>query len=424
MADLTVSANIDTLMQAANFAAAKTSLGLGTGDSPQFTAVNIGAATDTTVSRTSAGVINVEGKDVYMVGGADVAVADGGTGASTLAAHSVLVGNGTSAVSGVAPGTSGNVLTSDGTDWLSAAPPSGTLPSQTGNSGKYLTTDGSSASWATVSGGTVLVQTQDFRLTTESGVPVSPSNRTAQSTLYFTPANGNQIALYSGSAWVMISSAEVSLALSGLTSGKNYDVFAYNNSGTLTLELSAAWAGDNTPTDSIVLQDGIPCKSGALTRRWIGTIRTTGTTTVEDSEANRFVWNLNNQAQRRLYRTDASSTHSYATGTWRQWNGGTGGPHQVQFVSGNALTIGLGGWVDSKKNASGDTDVCVYDLALNTTTAGGDASITTGWVASGKVGYGAASQSLAGYNYISINEIAFGSGGTGNFYAISVLLFN
>lgn len=45
-------------------ATARTSLGLGTGDSPQFTAVNIGAATDTTVTRASAGVIAVEGVNV------------------------------------------------------------------------------------------------------------------------------------------------------------------------------------------------------------------------------------------------------------------------------------------------------------------------------------------------------------------------
>tara|TARA_R110002167_G_scaffold1361_3_gene6207 strand:+ start:9641 stop:10873 length:1233 start_codon:yes stop_codon:yes gene_type:complete len=41
--------------------AARTALGVGTGNSPQFTAVNVGAATDTTVTRVSAGVIAVEG---------------------------------------------------------------------------------------------------------------------------------------------------------------------------------------------------------------------------------------------------------------------------------------------------------------------------------------------------------------------------
>jgi len=49
-------------------------------------------------------------------------VAGGGTGATTLTANNVLLGNGTSALQVVAPGTNGNVLVSNGTTWTSAAP--------------------------------------------------------------------------------------------------------------------------------------------------------------------------------------------------------------------------------------------------------------------------------------------------------------
>jgi hypothetical protein len=49
-------------------------------------------------------------------------VANGGTGATTLTANNVLLGNGTSAPLFVAPGTNGNVLTSNGTTWASTAP--------------------------------------------------------------------------------------------------------------------------------------------------------------------------------------------------------------------------------------------------------------------------------------------------------------
>lgn len=51
-----------------------------------------------------------------------IGVAGGGTGLGTLTANSLLVGNGTSAVTFVGPGSSGNVLTSNGTSWASAAP--------------------------------------------------------------------------------------------------------------------------------------------------------------------------------------------------------------------------------------------------------------------------------------------------------------
>jgi len=49
-------------------------------------------------------------------------VANGGTGSTTLTANNVLLGNGTSALQVVAPGTNGNVLTSNGTTWVSSTP--------------------------------------------------------------------------------------------------------------------------------------------------------------------------------------------------------------------------------------------------------------------------------------------------------------
>jgi hypothetical protein len=59
-----------------------------------------------------------------------VSVANGGTSLSTLTANNVILGNGTSAPLFVAPGTSGNVLTSNGTTWSSTAPAtSGTVTS-------------------------------------------------------------------------------------------------------------------------------------------------------------------------------------------------------------------------------------------------------------------------------------------------------
>jgi hypothetical protein len=48
-------------------------------------------------------------------------VSEGGTGRANLTANSVLIGNNTSAINFVAPGSSGNVLTSNGTTWVSQA---------------------------------------------------------------------------------------------------------------------------------------------------------------------------------------------------------------------------------------------------------------------------------------------------------------
>lgn len=69
-----------------------TSVGATTPSTGKFTsvettgAIELGNAADTTINRVSAGVVAVEGKNVYLAGGTDVAIADGGTGASTASA--------------------------------------------------------------------------------------------------------------------------------------------------------------------------------------------------------------------------------------------------------------------------------------------------------------------------------------------------
>jgi hypothetical protein len=63
----------------------RASLGVGAADAPEFAALNVGHATDTTITRTGAGDIAVEGNAIYRAGGTDVPIADGGTGASDAA---------------------------------------------------------------------------------------------------------------------------------------------------------------------------------------------------------------------------------------------------------------------------------------------------------------------------------------------------
>jgi hypothetical protein len=173
------------------------------------------------------------------------------------------------------------------------------------------------------------------RLTTESGVPVSSSDRTSQGTIYFTPYNGNLLSLYDGTRWKLYTFSQFSLALTA-TSGSNYDVFVYDNAGTLTLELSGAWTNDTTRADALTTQDGISVKSGATTRRWVGTIRASGANVTEDSKAKRFVWNAYSQVRRLLTVRETDDTWNYTTGTWREKNGGS---NRVELVCGDAALV-------------------------------------------------------------------------------------
>ncbi len=73
---------------ASDAATAATNLGLGIGDSPLFTAVNVGNV-DTTITRASSGAIAVEGSTVAMLGTEDQVLAGG----ARVTAKSLSTGN-------------------------------------------------------------------------------------------------------------------------------------------------------------------------------------------------------------------------------------------------------------------------------------------------------------------------------------------
>lgn len=90
------------------------------------TTIELGHASDTTIARSGAGDITIEGNAVYRAGGTDVPIADGGTGASTAIAGFRALAEGLSSTRGQMPyrgasqweaaaaGTAGDVMVSGG----------------------------------------------------------------------------------------------------------------------------------------------------------------------------------------------------------------------------------------------------------------------------------------------------------------------
>jgi len=171
------------------------------------------------------------------------------------------------------------------------------------------------------------------RLTLTTATPVTTTDVTGATTMYFTPYKGNRIALFDGTNWKVYAFTELSLALGTLTTLTPYDVFCYDNSGTPTLEF-LAWTNDTTRATALTTQDGVLSKTGALTRRYLGTFRTTATTTTEDSFAKRFVWNYYNRVSRPMRVVEATDTWTYSTATVRQANASAA--NQLAFVVGVA----------------------------------------------------------------------------------------
>lgn len=123
------------------------------------------AGTVSSVAMTVPSVLSVSGSPITTSGtlalsysGTALPIANGGTGSTTLTANNVLLGNGTSALQAIAPGTSGNALTSNGTTWTSSALTGGsTTQLQYNNAGAFggisgVTTDGTRITASTTIG--------------------------------------------------------------------------------------------------------------------------------------------------------------------------------------------------------------------------------------------------------------------------------
>lgn len=307
------------------------------------------------------------------------------------------------------PSTAGNLLQSDGTDWLSGAP--------------------------------VLQKfAMDGRLTLVSGTPITVVDASG-TTLYLTPFRGNRIHLWDGAVWRNRVLTEISVVIparapsrtghktqtsavissladtSDLSTGwnasmpgfsgtiqsktsnsitlnqvndtgtgdgtvsflytglNNWDVFCYDVAGTPTLELRP-WTSDTARNGALGYQDGVLVLGSDHTRRYIGTVRTSGST-FSDLETDRLVWNYYNRVPR-LLRNVNSNAHSYTSAAWRLFNNSAAG-HQVTMVIGveeePVYASGLASWA-----ASASTIIANFALGIDSSTVPSDAVRIGGWI--------------------------------------------
>lgn len=249
------------------------------------------------------------------------------------------------------------------------------------------------------------------RLTLTTGVPVTTSDVTAATTLYFTPFKGNHICIYDGSKWKAYAFTELSLSLSGYTADKNYDIFIYDNGGTLTLE-SVVWTDNTTRATALTTQDGVYVKSGTTTKRYLGTIRITGTTgQCESSLTKRFVWNYYNRVRRAFFK-DEVTDHSYSTNAWRYVNNNSA--HKVEIVIGvaeEAITLSINACV----RCDGSGRWQLTGIGYDTTSVAITEKLQlehSNWDAFARITATQEHMPTAGYHYYSMIELASGAQST------------
>ena len=165
-----------------------------------------------------------------------------------------------------------------------------------------------------------------FRLTLESGVPVSVTDQTAKTVLRtaWTGLDGNRIHLLDGSTVKPYTIDTLPTAsLTALAPSTIYDVFGYPLAGVPTLEL-VAWASTTARASALTDEQGYKVKSSDG-KRYLGSILSdaAGGACTQTKYRN-GIWNAYNQVWRPLYTYNSTASWTKATSTWEEWNAGTG----------------------------------------------------------------------------------------------------
>ena len=189
------------------------------------------------------------------------------------------------------------------------------------------------------------------RLTLTTGTPVTTGDVTSATTVYFAPFKGNRVAVYDGTNWQLRTFTELSVAVPA-TTATPFDVFVYDDSGTLTLE-TANWTNASTRATALTTQNGVYVKTGATTRRYLGTCCTTSVSgRCEDSYANRLVWNYMHRVRRPQKVVESTNSWTYTISTWRQANGSSANQFSnVVGVAEDTQTVEV--WCDQSNLSAG-----------------------------------------------------------------------
>ncbi len=288
-----------------------------------------------------------------------IADSDGGTFLTALDAALAAMVSGHS-------GTARPAYVAAGTIWIdTAVPGSGvwTVYLYDGaNDVAFGVLDTTAHTW-TPAGATALLVPQG-RLTLTSGAPVLSSGVSGAATIYYSPYNGNQIPIYNGAGFLATTFVELSNATTQSSTGKagpaavttnsNYDLFVWNDSGTIRLTRGPAWTSDTargTGAGTTELQRllGILTNKVAITNgpganlgTYVGTVRSDGASQI-NYQMNPAaaaggaapvigVWNAYNQVAVATTSRDSTASWSYGTATWRSANNSAS--NRISFIDG------------------------------------------------------------------------------------------
>jgi hypothetical protein len=202
------------------------------------------------------------------------------------------------------------------------------------------------------------------RLTLQSNTPVMTSDTTGATSVYYTPYVGNQIPIYSGSAFAnnTLSQLTMTLNTSNQVSGDIYDLFVFLNSSVVTIGAGPAWSsgtarGSGAGTTLLTQLDGLWVNAYSITltngstsyssipvdeATYVGSIYMTanGQTSMQltltpasgGTASVVGVYNAYNRIRTTAYCRDKTSNWTYGTTSWRAADNSTS--NKITFLDG------------------------------------------------------------------------------------------
>jgi hypothetical protein len=285
------------------------------------------------------------------------------------------------------------------------------------------------------------------RLTLATLTPVMIADVSNATTIFYTPYLHDRVTIYDGASWTMMQFAELSNITTNAAVGSagpaavvansNYDLFVWNDAGTLRLTRGPLWTsatarGVGAGTTELVRVNGIWMNAVAITNgpaaqrgTYVGTVRSDagaaidwelGGDAVGGDPAFLYVWNAYNRVDVDVMVVDSTAFWDYLVlATWRSANASTS--NRVSYI------IGL-----SEDSIRATHDRCAAPLAGGVPYIGVGFDSTT--VVNGLtefntalVGLTARTSSVAiGAHFFQALELNNGGGGsTARFYGIVVV---
>lgn len=185
------------------------------------------------------------------------------------------------------------------------------------------------------------------RLTLVTGEPVMSSEQANKQNVYYTPYTGSMLPIYDGTGWRERTFSELTLALAGSANwatDSNFDLFVYDDQGTLRLLTGPAWTNDTTRATALERVNGLLMNAASMTGRYgasstvtvaqdrglyVGTMRTnaSGQTTWElggtaagGDPGKLFLWNCYNRVLHSATVVDSTDSWTYGSSTIRKKN--------------------------------------------------------------------------------------------------------